>query len=134
MSVIMEHLSVTTAGSPLAEYLASKHQGVAEDYLECCNCHTPRARQEPFRELSVGIKGMETLENALAHYLQPETLDEVECPHCEARHTHLKGLRLRSLPYILPIQLKRFDLSFETFMVGLGDVTVMNVSRKTQVP
>jgi ubiquitin C-terminal hydrolase len=60
---------------------------------------------------------MKNLATSLQCYFQDEELDGVECEHCEGRHTHAqkKALHHTKLPEVLTVQLRRFDMDWNTF-------------------
>jgi ubiquitin C-terminal hydrolase len=60
---------------------------------------------------------MKTLTRSLEAYFQDEELEGVECGACAGRHTHSqrKGLDVAQLPEVLTIQLRRFDMDWNTF-------------------
>mmetsp|Transcript_23792 Transcript_23792/g.69688 ORF Transcript_23792/g.69688 Transcript_23792/m.69688 type:complete len:1099 (-) Transcript_23792:114-3410(-) len=118
MSVIFNYLQTQA----LADHISSCHEGRWMDYLRCLNCGNPRGREEAFRDLQLDVKGMSTLEESLRAFSQGEELEGVSCDACNGRHNHTKGLALISLPHILTLQLKRFDLDYTTFQrVKLND-------------
>lgn len=41
--------------------------------------------------------------------------NQYHCEKCDKKVDALKGLRFESLPYILTMQLKRFDFDYQTF-------------------
>ena len=55
--------------------------------------------------------------NSLHAYFQDEELDGVQCDNCSGRHSHAqqKCLDSENLPEILTIQLRRFDMDWNTF-------------------
>jgi hypothetical protein len=119
MSVITEHLLNQCVGTPLAEYLGSEfNKGNLGDFLKCNNCNQARERAQDFRELTVGIRGQRTLEGAIASFLDTEDIDGVECGVCDSRYRHTKGLKIKVVPHLLAIQLKRFDLDWNTFQAS----------------
>ena len=63
------------------------------------------------------VKGMNSLTTSLEAYFQDEELEGVECDHCDDRYTHSqkKCLNNAMLPEILTIQLRRFDMDWNTF-------------------
>lgn len=60
---------------------------------------------------------MNSLTTSLQAYFQDEELEGVECEHCNGRYTHSqkKCLNGAVLPEVLTIQLRRFDMDWNTF-------------------
>jgi ubiquitin carboxyl-terminal hydrolase 47 len=62
-------------------------------------------------------KTFQSVEEALDAFVQPETLDENNqyfCSKCNKMCRAHKGLKFQSFPYILSLQLKRFDFDYNT--------------------
>merc|ERR1719267_46766 len=58
-----------------------------------------------------------SVEEAIKHYLMPEKLDgdnQYSCENCGNKCDADKGIKLTRLPYILMLQIKRFEFDFET--------------------
>ena len=56
------------------------------------------------------------MNEALAEYLKTEILDgsnQYNCGSCDQKRDAEKGLKITKLPYLLTIQLKRFDFDYE---------------------
>jgi ubiquitin C-terminal hydrolase len=54
---------------------------------------------------------------ALENYLRTEKLEgsnKYHCSECDTKVDALKGLKFKSFPYFLVLQLKRFDLDYVT--------------------
>jgi len=59
---------------------------------------------------------IKSVEEGLATYFEQETLDgenQYQCDKCGKKTDATKGLRLRTVPYILSLQIKRFDYDWE---------------------
>merc|ERR1712130_907882 len=55
------------------------------------------------------------MKESLEAFVQSETLDGVQCDHCQKKCTTLKRQVLHTLPNTIFFHLKRFELNFETF-------------------
>ena len=118
------HFFVTCDPSPFHDHLAS-HQGKLTQNLRCHSCNVTWTREDPFRELQLFVRDVGTLRGSLEQFFGEEVLEGVDCDNCGAKHAHSKFPRLRALPYILTIQLMRFDLGYITFMrIKLNDPVV----------
>jgi ubiquitin carboxyl-terminal hydrolase 47 len=62
---------------------------------------------------------------ALENYMRPERLEadnQYQCSQCERRVDAVKGLKIKTLPKILTVQMNRFTLDWTTFqMVKVHD-------------
>ena len=56
--------------------------------------------------------GIGSVAAALAAYFAPEEFEGVNCEGCGGTHDHTKTLGLESLPYFLPLALKRFAMNW----------------------
>eukprot|EP00698_Gefionella_okellyi_P024574 TRINITY_DN8716_c0_g1_i2.p1 TRINITY_DN8716_c0_g1~~TRINITY_DN8716_c0_g1_i2.p1 ORF type:complete len:574 (-),score=110.12 TRINITY_DN8716_c0_g1_i2:304-2025(-) len=90
-------------------------QGMQCDYVQCLSCKISRSTSVPFQDISVGIQGVKTLEEALEKFCAVEFLyddNQWHCPQCNRPRDAQKGLALQTLPYILTIHYKRFDYDY----------------------
>jgi uncharacterized UBP type Zn finger protein len=114
MSVIFEFISNSYPDSELALFLRNEWSGELQSGLTCLNCGDSRWRTEIFRDLQLQVRGMTDLYQSVGAYFQEEDLDGVECSGCNGRHPHTKSGRITKLPYILSLQLRRFDMNWNT--------------------
>ena len=99
------------------------YEGLYVDYVKCLKCGKESAREDKFLDLSLAVKYSQdteyndSLEKALASFLKPDFLsgdNKYSCETCSERTDAHKGLKFSKLPYILALQLKRFDLDCNT--------------------
>ena len=82
--------------------------------------------------MPVVIKNAETLHEALDLFVEPEILDgdnKYQCDKCEKKCAALKGLQFKRLPYLLTVQLKRFDIDFQLvcpYLLRFGHLFVLD--------
>lgn len=118
MSVLFEHLASAGAGGALGRHVEEEQGGTVDDYLECAECDYKRSRADKFRALLLLIQGRKSLEEALDAYIAPEELtgdNKYACPGCDKKSDARKGVRIKSLPKILTVQLQRFAFDYNTF-------------------
>jgi ubiquitin C-terminal hydrolase len=113
MAVIFEHIQCN-GGENLANFFANLWSGKYFDGLTCQNCLQSRGQSILFRDLQIPVRGQHDLHTAIQSFFEAELLDGVSCEHCDGRFTHSKGFSLQSLPYFLSLQLKRFDIDWNT--------------------
>ncbi|GLU01093.1 hypothetical protein SLE2022_184180 [Rubroshorea leprosula] len=68
-------------------------------------------KMEDFYELELNVKGLKTLDESLNEYLSIEELDgdnQYFCESCNMRVNATRSIKLRSLPDVLNLQLKRY--------------------------
>src|SRR3546814_5754562 len=66
------------------------------------------------------IRGKETVEESLASYVEGELMDgdnKIMCDTCSQKRTTIRRTVVETLPNLLILHLKRFDLDFQTFEV-----------------
>jgi uncharacterized UBP type Zn finger protein len=114
MTVIFEHLCNICPDSEIALFLRNEWCGEFQSGLTCQHCLQTRWRQETFRDLQIQVRGMESLTESLNNYFLEEVMDGVDCDHCQSRHQHIKTGKFTKLPYILSLQLRRFDMNWAT--------------------
>lgn len=64
-------------------------------------------------DISLSVKGVKNLRDALEKYMEPEELDGDNKYFCNKCNTHcraIKTLKFKELPPLLTFQLKRFDI------------------------
>uniref|UniRef100_A0AAV1US23 Ubiquitin carboxyl-terminal hydrolase 47 n=1 Tax=Peronospora matthiolae TaxID=2874970 RepID=A0AAV1US23_9STRA len=98
-------------------------EGALKDYVQCRECGYESSRIDTFLDLSLVIRPfgsmdmMKTVEEAIEFFLRPEVLDKENqwmCDQCKVKRDAIKGLKFSKLPYILMLQLKRFDFDYAT--------------------
>ena len=103
----------------------SLFDGLLESSITCKSCGNKSLTRDRYMDLSLDIQDdkINSLEQAMAHFVQTETLNganKVDCSGCKTKCTAKKTLRLATAPSILVCHLKRF--SFNVFG-GLTKIT-----------
>ena len=86
-------------------------QGTLTNETKCLNCETVSSKDEDFLDLSVDIDQHTSLSACLRGFSSTETLSSEQkyfCETCCAKQEATKCMRLKKLPKILAIHLKRF--------------------------
>lgn len=74
------------------------------------------SRPDKFLDISLDIHQVSNLTEALDKFVTPEILSgssRWRCSKCDALVDARKGLKIVELPYILMVQLKRFDYDYD---------------------
>ncbi|KAE9358655.1 hypothetical protein PF008_g2606 [Phytophthora fragariae] len=82
------------------------------------DCGHRYEREEPFIRLELQIRGKESIEESLSAFVEGELMDgdnKVECEHCATKKAAVRRTCFGSLPNLLILHLKRFDLDYTTF-------------------
>ncbi|OMJ74395.1 hypothetical protein SteCoe_26692 [Stentor coeruleus] len=129
--VLFDAIEKSVQGTPEENMIKKLYEGKMIDYVKCSNCKNESRRIDTFLDLSLTVKSKfdniynDSIEKALYTFIKPEILDEGNkyfCGHCNSKQDAVKGLKFEELPYILVVQLKRFDLDYETFQrIKLND-------------
>lgn len=140
--VLFDAIEKSVQGTPEENMIKKLYEGKMIDYVRCSKCNNESKRKDTFLDLSLTVRSKfeniynESIEKALFNFIKPEILDEGNqyfCNICEAKQNAVKGLKFKKLPYILVMQLKRFDLDYETMQrIKLNDKvtfpTVLNAN------
>jgi ubiquitin C-terminal hydrolase len=51
------------------------YEGVLKDYIQCQECHFTRVRKDVFMDISLVVRGVSSIEEALALHSRPELLE-----------------------------------------------------------
>mmetsp|Transcript_26095 Transcript_26095/g.25717 ORF Transcript_26095/g.25717 Transcript_26095/m.25717 type:complete len:835 (-) Transcript_26095:354-2858(-) len=129
--VLFDAIEQSVESTDQANMIKKLYEGSYIDYVKCLNCLRESSREDKFLDLSLTVRNdfdkiyNDSIEKALANYIRPEELtgsNQYYCEHCGGKQDAIKGLKFKSLPYILVLQLKRFDLDYETFQrIKLND-------------
>ncbi|XP_012941592.1 uncharacterized protein LOC101864474 isoform X2 [Aplysia californica] len=88
--------------------------GYLRSQVTCLRCQGKSNTFDPFMDLSLDIKGVNTVEDALLKYVKPETLDNdnaYKCPKCKNKVRAQKRFTIQKAPNVLTLQLNRFDFN-----------------------
>ncbi|KAJ8412867.1 hypothetical protein AAFF_G00104490 [Aldrovandia affinis] len=106
-----------------ADLINQLYQGKLKDYVRCLECGYESWRIDTYLDIPLVIRpfgsaqAFGSVEEALQAFIQPETLDGANqyfCERCKKKCDARKGLRFLHFPYLLTLQLKRFDFDYST--------------------
>lgn len=112
--ILFDFLANSCKDSKLHSFLTIQHRGIILDTVTCVTCGFQRSKSESFLDLSLQVSGYSTVQESLQAFFTPETLEGVFCSNCNEKRTSLKGPLLQAQPTYLSLQLKRFDMDWET--------------------
>ncbi|CAM9388074.1 unnamed protein product, partial [Ectocarpus sp. 6 AP-2014] len=122
--VLFDALESTFQGTVNEKLVNNLYQGSLRDYVTCKECHSESSRLDNFLDISLVLrpfgsdKTMKSVPESLEYFLKPEVLDgdnQYCCQACDKKVDAVKGLKFERLPYLLSLQLKRFDFDYDTF-------------------
>lgn len=99
------------------------YQGKLKDYVKCLECSYESARIDAYLDIPLVIRpfgasqAYGSVEEGLKAFVQPEILagsNQYFCEKCGKKCDAHKGLKFVSFPYLLTLQLKRFDFDYNT--------------------
>ena len=110
--MLLDSLDTTTKKTALGGVIASLFEGKSQAYIQCINVDFKSQRDETYWDLSINVKGCKTLTDSFAQYVEEEVLDGDNKYRAEGHGLQAarKGTRFISLPPILQLQLKRFEV------------------------
>ena len=121
--VLFEAIEKSAKEVGSCKFIQDLYEGTYEDYVKCSVCFNGSVREDKFLDLSLTIKNQfekiynDSVEKALAGFVRPEYLtsgNQYYCDTCKSKQDAQKGLKFKKLPYILVIQLKRYDYDYNT--------------------
>ncbi|XP_077530033.1 ubiquitin carboxyl-terminal hydrolase 47-like isoform X1 [Haemaphysalis longicornis] len=101
-----------------AKLICQLYEGKLKDYVKCLECGSESAREDTFLDVPLVVRpfgstrSYGSVEEALRAFVTPETLDgsnQYHCERCGRKCDAHKGLKFVRFPYLLTLQLKRFD-------------------------
>lgn len=110
--------------TPQSTLVNDLYQGTMTNYVRCKECGKESQSPDTFLELSLVMRPfgskevMSSVLESLDYCLKPETLEgdnQYFCDNCQKKVDAVKGCKFSKLPYLLCLQLKRFDYDFTTF-------------------
>lgn len=123
LRVLFDALETAWDGTPQQSLINDLYQGSVLDYVKCAHCGYKSARSDTYLDLQLTVKpfgemtAVKSVEEALEKYVQPEHLEKDNqyfCTQCNCKRDATKGLEFSRFPYLLTLQLKRFDFDWET--------------------
>eukprot|EP01123_Difflugia_compressa_P011954 TRINITY_DN4952_c0_g1_i1.p1 TRINITY_DN4952_c0_g1~~TRINITY_DN4952_c0_g1_i1.p1 ORF type:complete len:1123 (+),score=226.28 TRINITY_DN4952_c0_g1_i1:470-3370(+) len=121
--VLFDALDTVWKGTEQANMINELYQGEMKDYVQCLSCGHESSRTDKYLDIPLVIKGfgeakaVGSIEEALRKFVEPETLsgdNQYYCDKCNKKTDARKGLKFTSFPYLLSLQLKRFDFDFQS--------------------
>eukprot|EP01130_Rhizamoeba_saxonica_P000691 TRINITY_DN1062_c0_g1_i1.p1 TRINITY_DN1062_c0_g1~~TRINITY_DN1062_c0_g1_i1.p1 ORF type:complete len:1244 (+),score=371.90 TRINITY_DN1062_c0_g1_i1:66-3797(+) len=129
--VLFDALETTWANTERENLINELYQGQMKDYVRCLECGYEGSRTDSYLDIPLVIKPfgstkvMGSIEEALKKFVEVEKLEgdnQYSCSECEIKVDAHKGLSFTSFPYLLTLQLKRFDFDYMTMRrVKLND-------------
>ncbi|NXA96565.1 UBP40 hydrolase, partial [Melanocharis versteri] len=115
--ILFSALETSLVGTSGHDLINRLYHGVVVNQIVCKECKNVSERQEDFLDLTVAVKGVAGLEEALWNmYVEEEYFEKdnlYRCGACDKLVEASKSAKLRKLPPFLTISLLRFNFDFE---------------------
>ena len=120
------HFSILSSLQPMLNFIDQIFRITLINTIKCSSCLNASIKEEYTCTLSVEIDNMNSLSDALQHFVEPETLtgdNSYHCSVCNAFIQVTKRFNIQELPPVLIINLKR--------SVGFGSSTRKHTQQVT---
>lgn len=110
-NVAVGDVSTSSAASTEPTWVHEIFQGVLTSETRCLNCETISSKDENFFDLQVDVDQNTSITHCLRCFSNTETLcsdNKFKCDNCCSYQEAQKRMRVKKLPMILALQLKRF--------------------------
>ncbi|XP_048165616.1 ubiquitin carboxyl-terminal hydrolase 40 isoform X3 [Corvus hawaiiensis] len=115
--ILFSALETSLVGTSGHDLINRLYHGIVVNQIVCKECKNVSERQEDFLDLTVAVKGVAGLEEALWNmYVEEEYFEKdnlYRCGACDKLVEASKSAKLRKLPPFLTISLLRFNFDFE---------------------
>lgn len=121
--VMFDALEYAWRKTPRSTIINNLYQGSIKDYVKCLECDNESARDDVFLDLPLAVRpfgsqhAFSSVDEALKAFVKAELLEssnQYSCGTCAKKCDAHKGLKITRFPYLLTIQLKRFDFDYST--------------------
>jgi len=122
--VLFDALEAVLKNTEQENLINDLYQGQMKDYVCCEKCKNESSKNDTYLDIPLVLKGfgekepVKGLLAAMDKFVKPEILNEDNqylCEKCNIKVDATKGLQFLSFPYLLTLQLKRFDFDYESF-------------------
>ncbi|NWX84129.1 UBP40 hydrolase, partial [Nothoprocta pentlandii] len=115
--ILFSALETSLVGTSGHDIINRLYHGIVVNQIVCKECKNVSERQEDFLDLTVAVKGVAGLEEALWNmYVEEEYFENdnlYRCGACDKLVEASKSAKLRKLPPFLTVSLLRFNFDFE---------------------
>ncbi|KAF8543395.1 hypothetical protein BDD12DRAFT_802013 [Trichophaea hybrida] len=107
----MASSSAATASSGMAGWIHDIFEGLLSSETKCLTCENVSCRNEQFMDLSIDLEKNSSVTSCLRNFSASEMLCErnkFHCDHCGGLQEAEKRMKIKRLPRVLALHLKRF--------------------------
>jgi len=107
----MASSSAVTASSGMAGWIHDLFEGMLSSETKCLTCENVSRRNEQFMDLSIDLEKNSSVTSCLRNFSASEMLCErnkFHCDHCGGLQEAEKRMKIKRLPRVLALHLKRF--------------------------
>eukprot|EP00010_Vexillifera_abyssalis_P002515 CAMPEP_0201551132 /NCGR_PEP_ID=MMETSP0173_2-20130828/7361_1 /ASSEMBLY_ACC=CAM_ASM_000268 /TAXON_ID=218659 /ORGANISM="Vexillifera sp., Strain DIVA3 564/2" /LENGTH=1177 /DNA_ID=CAMNT_0047961315 /DNA_START=842 /DNA_END=4378 /DNA_ORIENTATION=- len=115
--VLMDNLETKMKGTVAEGSIERLFRGQLENYIQCVNVDYASTRSEHFYDLSLVVKGCTDIYESFEKYVEEELMDGENQYRAEGHGLQdaKRGVRFKTLPPVLNIQLKRWEMDYVRF-------------------
>ena len=122
--VLFDAIEVSVKDTQQEQMINQLFEGIMVDYVKCEKCGYESQREDKYLDVSLAVRNEfdhiynDSVEKALDNFVSVEHLtgeNQYFCEQCQAKQDARKGLKFKNFPPIFMLQLKRFDLDYNTF-------------------
>ncbi|GBM25505.1 Ubiquitin carboxyl-terminal hydrolase 47 [Araneus ventricosus] len=128
--VMFDALEQKFKNTEQSDLISTLYEGKLKDYVKCLECGYESAREDTFLDVPLVVRpfgssqSYSSVQEALQAFVTPETLqgsNQYFCERCNKKCDAHKGLKFTKFPYLLTLQLKRFDFDPVMHRIKLND-------------
>ncbi|XP_054709133.1 ubiquitin carboxyl-terminal hydrolase 47-like [Uloborus diversus] len=121
--VMFDALEQKFKNTEQSDLISTLYEGKLKDYVKCLECGYESAREDTFLDVPLVVRPFGSSQSygsvgeALQAFVTPEILqgsNQYFCEQCNKKCDAHKGLKFIKFPYLLTLQLKRFDFDPNT--------------------
>lgn len=116
LNVAFERMESCLAKTPQRFLVRSVFGGKTCSQITCSNCNTVKRNLEDFYNLSVEVKGLNSLFESLSKFVSADTIADYYCETCKQKVNVAKQTTLYELPNVLIIHLQRIVFNFDALI------------------
>jgi ubiquitin C-terminal hydrolase len=121
-----------TSSEKLYQYVSSELTGVYISYINFIGTEYKRQKEEEYKDVQLAIKGLKSVHEALKLYVLPEVMNgdnQIQCDELGGKSDAHKGIKFKTLPNILSLQLRRFEMDWVRMcQIKLSDAITIPLS------
>jgi ubiquitin carboxyl-terminal hydrolase 9/24 len=119
LNMFLDRIDNLLKGTNRKKTIKKHFGGVLSNELICKGCPHYSEREEPFVNVSIGVKNKKSIYQSLASFVEGEMLEgdnAYHCAECNKKVNTLRRVCLKRLPNHMILALRRFEFDFDTMV------------------